>query len=161
MADRSQPAMMRTHKMSNGQLSEERDCQAHQTNGDTTNSKERPLTHTLPACCRCRNKKTKCDPGLPRCGPCERSNAKCEYQDSTKGKTISRSYVTHLQKRIQDLEVELSQLSKEQYNPPDAEIMVRSGGYVRFKENDEARYLGPSSGIAVSTYGTVICSLFS
>ena len=63
---------------------------------------------------------------------------------------MPRSYVTQLQKRVRDLEEELSQLSKEQYNPPDADVMVRSGGYVRFGENDEARYLGPSSGIAVS-----------
>ena len=114
------------------------------------NSRAPPLTHTLAACCRCRQKKTKCDPGLPRCGPCERSNAKCEYHDPSKNRTIPRSYVTQLQKRVRDLEEELSKLSKEQYHPPDADIMVRSGGYVRFGEKDEARYLGPSSGIAVS-----------
>ncbi len=33
---------------------------------------------------------------------------------------------------------------------PDVEYMARGTGYVRFKENDESRYLGPSSGIAVS-----------
>jgi len=33
---------------------------------------------------------------------------------------------------------------------PDVEYMARGTGYVRFKENDESRYLGSSSGIAVS-----------
>ncbi|GAQ34089.1 C6 transcription factor [Aspergillus niger] len=32
----------------------------------------------------------------------------------------------------------------------DAELMVRGAGRIRFKENDESRYLGPSSGIAIT-----------
>ena len=150
MADQNQPAPVPAHRITNGQRTEDHSQQAQQINGNATNSREPPLTHTLNACCRCREKKTKCDPGLPRCGPCVRSNAKCEYHDTSKNRTMPRSYVTQLQKRVRDLEEELSKLSKEQYNPPDADVMVRSGGYVRFGEKDEARYLGPSSGIAVS-----------
>lgn len=33
-------------------------------------------------------RKTRCDPGLPRCGPCERTNSHCEYYDPTKGRKI-------------------------------------------------------------------------
>jgi len=105
--------------------------------------------HTLTACVRCRTRKTRCDPGLPRCGPCERSNALCEYFDTSRGKRVPRTYVTHLQNRVQALKEELGRLSKEPYESPDAEYMARGAGYVRFKENDESRYLGPSSGIAV------------
>ena len=121
---------------------------ANHTNGDFAGSK---VAHTLTACCRCRTRKTRCDPGLPRCGPCERSNAVCEYFDTTKGRNISRSYVIHLQNKVQALEAELAALGIAEYETPDEEIMIRSAGYVRFKENDEAKYLGPSSGIAVST----------
>ena len=73
----------------------------------------------------------------------------CEYFDTTKGKNIPRTYVIHLQNRVQALEAELVSLGIVGYETPDPEIMIRSAGYVRFKENDESRYLGPSSGIAV------------
>lgn len=119
---------------------------AKNTKDDVAGSK---VAHTLTACCRCRARKTRCDPGLPRCGPCERSNAVCEYYDTTKGKNIQRTYVIHLQNKVQALEAELASLGIAGYETPDAEIMIRSAGYVRFKENDESRYLGPSSGIAV------------
>ena len=33
---------------------------------------------------------------------------------------------------------------------PDPEVLVRGGGRIKFKENDEDRYLGPSSGIAMA-----------
>ena len=148
--DRPQASTMRTGNNSHDQLTDNAGKQAHQVNGDAGSPKAHTLIHTLNACCRCRSKKTKCDPGLPRCGRCERSNSTCEYLDTTKGKTISRLYVIHLQKKVQALEEELDRLSQKQYEPPDAEVMVRSGGYVRVKENDESRYLGPSSGIAVS-----------
>lgn len=113
---------------------------------DVTGSK---VAHTLTACCRCRTRKTRCDPGLPRCGPCERNNAVCEYFDTTKGRNISRTYVIHLQNKVQALEAELASLGISDHETPDAEDIIRSAGYVKFKENDEARYLGPSSGIAV------------
>ena len=32
----------------------------------------------------------------------------------------------------------------------DPEITMRSAGLIKFSENDESRYLGPSSGIAVT-----------
>lgn len=119
---------------------------ARNANDDAPGSK---VAHTLTACCRCRTRKTRCDAGLPRCGPCERSNAVCEYFDTTKGRNIPRTYVIHLQNKVQALEAELAALGIAGYETPDAEIMTRSAGYVRFKENDESRYLGPSSGIAV------------
>ena len=119
---------------------------ANSANVDVAGSK---VAHTLTACCRCRTRKTRCDPGLPKCGPCERSNAVCEYFDTTKNRNISRDYVIHLQNKVQALEAELASLGLAGDETPDAEIMMRSAGYVRFKENDESRYLGPSSGIAV------------
>ena len=119
---------------------------ANNVNDDAVGSK---VAHTLTACCRCRTRKTRCDPGLPRCGPCKRSNAVCEYFDTAKGQNISRTYVIHLQNKVQALEVELASLGIAESDTPDVEVMIRSPGYVRFKENDEARYLGPSSGIAV------------
>lgn len=121
---------------------------AHRTNGDTAGLK---VAHTLTACCRCRTRKTRCDTGLPKCGPCERIGLSCEYYDSIKGKKIDRQYVIYLQKKVQGLETELAALLGGKYHCPDAETMARSAGYVRFKENDESRYLGPSSGIAVRT----------
>ncbi|KAL8691978.1 MAG: hypothetical protein Q9218_002902 [Villophora microphyllina] len=121
---------------------------------------------------RARSRKTRCDPGLPKCGtltalihqfntriqlthstgPCERNSAVCEYFDSSKGQKVSRNYVIHLQQKIKALEAQYDQVEHDctPTPAPDVEGMVRSGGLVTLKENAETRYLGPSSGIAMT-----------
>ncbi|KAI0126064.1 fungal-specific transcription factor domain-containing protein [Xylariales sp. AK1849] len=109
------------------------------------------IAHTLTACCRCRQRKTRCDPTLPRCLPCERSGSICEYFDTAKGKKISRYYVVKLQERVRALEAELGQYTDEDDFPRNNEELIRPGGLVRLNESDETpRYLGPSSGIAMT-----------
>ncbi|KAI4869615.1 fungal-specific transcription factor domain-containing protein [Hypoxylon rubiginosum] len=109
------------------------------------------IAHTLTACCRCRQRKTRCDPTLPRCQPCERSGSTCEYFDTTKGKRISRYYVVKLQEKVRALEAELGQYTDDDESPKNREDFIRPGGLVRLNETDETpRYLGPSSGIAMT-----------
>lgn len=48
------------------------------------------------------------------------------------------------------LERELEEAEKEFQHAADAELMVRGAGRIRFKENDDPRFLGPSSGIAIT-----------
>ncbi|KAK4121651.1 hypothetical protein N657DRAFT_577122 [Parathielavia appendiculata] len=110
------------------------------------------VAHTLTACCRCRQRKTRCDPALPRCLPCERSGSTCEYYDSAKGIKINRSYVVSLQKKVRQLEAELAQYTDQDAEDPSShDDMVCPGGTVRFDEADEMpRYLGPSSGTAMT-----------
>lgn len=48
------------------------------------------------------------------------------------------------------LERELEEAEKEFQHAADAELMVRGAGRIRFKENDDSRFLGPSSGIAIT-----------
>ncbi|KAJ1333786.1 proline utilization trans-activator [Microdochium nivale] len=108
------------------------------------------IAHTLTACCRCRQRKTRCDPALPRCLPCERSGSVCEYFDTTKGKKISRYYVVRLQEKVRALEADLGQFVDEEELPRSHEDFVGPGGLVRLNDSDETpRYLGPSSGIAM------------
>ena len=96
-------------------------------------------------------RKTRCDPTLPRCLPCERSGSICEYFDTTKGKKINRHYVVKLQDKVRALEMELGQYTDEDDFPKNNEDFVRPGGLVRLNETDETpRYLGPSSGIAMT-----------
>ncbi|KAK6593855.1 Pyrimidine pathway regulatory protein 1 [Botrytis cinerea] len=84
-------------------------------------------------------------PALRACG------AVCEYFDTTKGKKISRTYVIKLQEKVRALEMELSQLVEEEGNSPDSEDIVRPGGLIRLNDDDETpRFLGPSSGIAMT-----------
>ncbi|KAI1112829.1 hypothetical protein F5Y14DRAFT_452675 [Nemania sp. NC0429] len=123
-------------------------------NGDEQEEPGNPhrIAHTLTACCRCRQRKTRCDPTLPRCLPCERSGSICEYFDTTKGKKISRYYVVRLQERVRALDAELGQYVDEDHDPHagDHEDFIRPG-LVRLNETDETpRYLGPSSGIAMT-----------
>ncbi|EKJ76724.1 hypothetical protein FPSE_03135 [Fusarium pseudograminearum CS3096] len=110
------------------------------------------IAHTLTACCRCRQRKTRCDPTLPRCLPCERSGSTCEYLDAAKGRKINRQYVIKLQDKVRQLEAELSQFTDDENDYPKSnEDMVRPGGLVRLNGGDEThRYLGPSSGIAMT-----------
>ncbi|KFA70428.1 hypothetical protein S40285_00671 [Stachybotrys chlorohalonatus IBT 40285] len=110
------------------------------------------VAHTLTACCRCRQRKTRCDPTLPRCLPCERSGSVCEYLDTTKGRKINRLYVIKLQDKVRALEAELAQFTDDDHDySGTGEDMVRPGGMIRLNGSDETpRYLGPSSGIAMS-----------
>ncbi|TQS36866.1 hypothetical protein Golomagni_02675 [Golovinomyces magnicellulatus] len=129
----------------------------------SSNSKEDELSrinsYTLTACCRCRQARsfliyfqsTRCDPGLPRCLPCQRSGSICEYFDRNKNKNMSRNYILHLQDNIWALEKKLSQLMDEETSSPNTEDMVRPGGFVRLNSDDDTpRFLGPSSGIAMT-----------
>lgn len=118
---------------------------------DVSESSSNRIAHTLTACCRCRQRKTRCDPALPRCLPCERSGSICEYFDTTKGKKINRNYVVRLQTRVRNLESELAQFTDDDEFPRNTEDMIRPGGLVKLDEHDEtSRYLGPSSGIALT-----------
>ncbi|EAQ88360.1 hypothetical protein CHGG_04979 [Chaetomium globosum CBS 148.51] len=110
------------------------------------------VAHTLTACHRCRKRKTRCDPALPRCLPCERAGSTCEYYDITKGIKINRSHVVNLQKRVRQLEAELAQYTDQENDEShNYDDMVFPGGIVRLNETDETpRYLGPSSGTAMT-----------
>lgn len=72
------------------------------------------------------------------------------YYDSTRDSTIPRTYIVSLREKARALERELALAEKEIQHAADAELMVRGAGRIRFKENDEARYLGASSGIAMT-----------
>jgi hypothetical protein len=60
--------------------------------------------------------------------------------------------VVKLQEKVRQLEAELAQYTDEDNDyPRNNEEIVRPGGLVRLNESDETpRYLGPSSGIAMS-----------
>lgn len=89
---------------------------------------------------------------MPRCLPCERSGSVCEYLDTAKGRKINRNYVIKLQDKVRTLEAELAQYVDDETDyPHNSEDMVRPGGMVRLGAADETpRYLGPSSGIAMT-----------
>ncbi|KAK4977341.1 hypothetical protein LTR66_010774 [Elasticomyces elasticus] len=98
-----------------------------------------------------RKRKTRCDPTLPRCTPCDRSNSLCEYLDPAKNKLIPRNYVVHLQHKVRSLENELERLEKDD-DHEDPEAMVRGGAAVRIQDlaESESKYLGPSSGTQIT-----------
>jgi len=55
-----------------------------------------------------------------------------------------------LQEKVQTLEAVLAATEREELAEPDPEMMMRRAGLIQFKKNDESRYLGPSSGIAIT-----------
>ncbi|KAK5120593.1 hypothetical protein LTR85_006249 [Meristemomyces frigidus] len=119
-----------------------------ETKGEGSSSAPQ-VAHTLTACTRCRQRKTRCDPGLPRCGPCERTNSVCEYYDSNKGQNVNRNYVVYLQHKVRELEEELDKVENED-SAEDPEAMMRTAAAVRINDATESKYLGPSSGIAIT-----------
>ena len=72
------------------------------------------------------------------------------YWDPNKHTMMPRSEVTRLQHTVRALEAELARLELESSTSPDTEDMVRRGGMVHFDEEVEPRFLGASSGIAMS-----------
>ncbi|KFY24183.1 hypothetical protein V491_02255 [Pseudogymnoascus sp. VKM F-3775] len=121
---------------------------SHESDGNSSSPR---IAHTLAACCRCRQRKTRCDPTLPKCLPCERKGSVCEYFDTTKNKKISRTYVIRLQDRVRALQLELGRYVDDDDAQFKTEDSIRPGGLVRLEEDDEMpRYLGPSSGIAMT-----------
>lgn len=64
---------------------------------------------------------------------------------------MRRSHVLDLQEKIRILEKKLSKMKEHEISRPNTEDMVRPGGFVRLNSEDEtARFLGPSSGIAMT-----------
>ena len=65
---------------------------------------------------------------------------------------MSRDYIVSLQRSVAQLHRELNSLEKEQsqHHVPDAEYLIRGGASIKFSEHGESRYLGPSSGIAIT-----------
>lgn len=138
-------------------------------NGQPSGRTKERVFHTVTACVRCRQvssaarvnslyrtdvcqRKTRCDPALPRCEPCDRANAHCEYFDSNRNATIPRTYITSLQDTVRKLSAELKALEVDEDQDADHESMAKAGGLVKFNEKDDSRFLGPSSGIAITRF---------
>ncbi|ODV78749.1 uncharacterized protein CANTADRAFT_52486 [Suhomyces tanzawaensis NRRL Y-17324] len=68
-----------------------------------------PLHRSTSACHRCRVKKIKCDQKFPKCSKCEKSGNDCVGLDPLTGREVPRSYVVHLENKIQLLEAQLKQ----------------------------------------------------
>lgn len=62
---------------------------------------------TIGVCQRCRVKKTKCDRQLPQCLRCLKANVPCFSMDPVTGQEIPRSYLHHLEQKVQMLEAQL------------------------------------------------------
>jgi hypothetical protein len=146
MASITQPAAARPITASNARVKTV--ARNDGTNGEAPGGTNTQVAHTLTACTRCRQRKTRCDPALPRCSPCERTNSICEYYDSNKGHNVNRSYVVYLQHKVRELEEELERTENEDA-AEDPEAMMRAAT-VRVHEAQDSKYLGPSSGIAIT-----------
>lgn len=107
-----------------------------------------------------KQRKTRCDPGLPRCGPCERTNSVCEYWDPAKGRNVNRDYVVYLQHRVRALETQLEKFDSDEEHD-DAEALVRGGAGVRLDEAEESKYLGPSSGTQMTRIVMLLAKQFT
>lgn len=65
------------------------------------------VTRSISACQRCRLRKTRCDQKFPSCTSCLKANTECVGIDAATGREIPRSYVSHLEDRVAQLELQL------------------------------------------------------
>lgn len=66
---------------------------------------------------------------------------------------MPRKYLVDLQDTVRRLQAELKSVEHEEEDyEPDHESMARAPGLVKFNESNESRFLGPSSGIAVTRF---------
>ncbi|PWN53135.1 hypothetical protein IE53DRAFT_211347 [Violaceomyces palustris] len=72
---------------------------SHRANGGAP-----PAPPKLPACDRCRARKTKCDAALPACSACVKAGVECVGEDRASGQAVPRSYVWTLEQRVKELE---------------------------------------------------------
>ncbi|PVH18493.1 uncharacterized protein CXQ87_001423 [Candidozyma duobushaemuli] len=88
------------------------------------------ISRSIAACQRCRSKKIKCDQNFPKCSKCERAGLECVGIDPATGREVPRSYVYHLEEKVQRLEALLRQKgldpSGEEESPASASVSVAS-----------------------------------
>lgn len=70
------------------------------------------VTRSISACLRCRTRKTRCDQKFPSCTSCLKAEVECVGIDAATGREIPRSYVSHLEDRIAQLEMQLKKDGK-------------------------------------------------
>lgn len=78
------------------------------------------VTRSISACLRCRLRKTRCDQEFPSCSSCLKANVECVGIDAATGREIPRSYVSHLEDRVAQLELQLQKhgVELESFNAP-------------------------------------------
>jgi len=69
-----------------------------------------------------------------------------------KNRVISRNYITSLQESVRRLQAELKTLEQDEDYEPDHESMARAPALVKFNQSDDSRFLGPSSGTAITRF---------
>lgn len=81
----------------------------------------RKVLRAISACKRCRFKKIKCSRDFPKCKACVKAGVECVAVDAATGREVPRSYVVHLESRIDELEKQLAkQGEKKTPDSPDS-----------------------------------------
>ncbi|VEU19961.1 DEKNAAC100022 [Brettanomyces naardenensis] len=75
------------------------------------------ISRSISACKRCRQKKIKCSHDFPKCKACLRANVDCVSIDPATGREIPRSYIVHLESKVELLERQLKELNGDSEKP--------------------------------------------
>ena len=103
--------------------------------------------HTIPACIRCRRRKTRCDTGRPFCTPCGKAGTPCEYVDPRTRDIISREQITRLESKLQELELEYANKGGPDTTSPGSASTGRNADFITLGNfGGDAHFLGVSSG---------------
>jgi len=64
-------------------------------------------------CALCRQRKTKCDRQLPRCGFCVKAKVECQYLPQAKKRGLRAGYVAELESRLESLEQQIETIQNQ------------------------------------------------
>lgn len=70
------------------------------TSPDLSRATETPEDESPTVCYLCRQRKTKCDRKLPRCGYCVKAKINCQYVAQPKKRGLRAGYVSELEARL-------------------------------------------------------------
>lgn len=106
-----------------------------------------PYYHTIPACIRCRGRKTRCDTGRPFCTPCGKAGTSCQYVDPRTREVLPRDHVARLESRLQELELQIAEKrGSDAISPGSISTRANADLITLGDVEGDAHFLGVSSG---------------
>lgn len=120
-------------------------------------SRNSPYYHTIPACNRCRRRKTRCDTGRPFCAPCGKAGTSCEYVDPRTRSIVSREQITILESKLQELQLEYANKRGSNTSSPRSLSTRANADFITLGDvAGDAHFLGVSSGKFTTEYVNLI-----
>ncbi|KAK5954606.1 hypothetical protein OHC33_004328 [Knufia fluminis] len=102
----------------------------HQAMSTEASEDSATTTRSRTVCALCRQRKTKCDRQLPKCGFCIKAKVECQYLPQAKKRGLRAGYVAELESRLESLERQMETIRSQPTIVPTTP-MVHSGSHAQ------------------------------